>query len=107
MRDPHVRSCGRGEWATTSPMPITRRWKEARSQELTGKLWKLCGPFHGLEGGMKSQNLHAIVIGGGIAGPHLRSYSRRPANFDDLRSSSSPQGCRWWIHDRSERHERT
>src|SRR6267378_3537505 len=23
--DPHVRSCGRGEWATTPPMPIVRR----------------------------------------------------------------------------------
>jgi hypothetical protein len=22
MRDPHVRWCGRGEWATTPPMPI-------------------------------------------------------------------------------------
>src|SRR5437016_4331333 len=28
-------------------------------------------PFHRLEGGMKSQNLHAIIIGGGIAGPAL------------------------------------
>lgn len=50
---------------------ISRGWKKARSQELTGKLRKLCRLFHGLEGGMKSQNLHAIVVGGGIAGPAL------------------------------------
>src|SRR5215469_1673944 len=48
---------------------------------------------------------------------HHRWRHRRPRSravtqegrdqFGRLRSPSVPRGCRWWIHDRSERHERT
>src|SRR3979411_571250 len=42
-------------------------------------LLKLCRLFHCLEGGMKPQNLHPMIIGGSMAGPALSLLPKKAA----------------------------